>query len=169
MSEQHTQSFIPADFQYNGATDDISRSPSRVLRMWLPLSIGVLVVVVAVLLAGLEAIHASNVASKARRDIGRVSAANRGLAAQVKTLSGDSSGSGVAALNSEVSTLQTTVSSLTQKTGSLSSRLNKICNSQAVASEQSNLNGEQTGSGASYDSQYYSDLYNILNAVCTSY
>jgi hypothetical protein len=169
MSDYQTEPLVPGQFRHDTTVtpSNASPRPSR-MRTWMPAGVVALVAGIGLALAGAEAVHAANVATDAHNQVTKLSASNRSLAAQVKTLQGGSSGSGVAALNTEVGQIQTDLSTLTQKTGSLSSRVNKICNTQAVSNEESNLNGEMTGSGASFDSQYYSDLQNIISALCQS-
>jgi hypothetical protein len=163
MSDYQTEPLVPGQFRHDTTVtpSNASPRPSR-MRTWMPAGVVALVAGIGLALAGAEAVH------DAHNQVTKLSASNRSLAAQVKTLQGGSSGSGVAALNTEVGQIQTDLSTLTQKTGSLSSRVNKICNTQAVSNEESNLNGEMTGSGASFDSQYYSDLQNIISALCQS-
>ena len=169
MSEYQTEPLVPGQFRHDTTTVPSDfRSGGRRTRTWLLTGVGALIVLIALAFAAAEAVHVANVATDAHSQVVKLSAQNRALAAQVKALQGGSSGSGVAALNTQVGQIQTDLSTLTQKTGSLSSRVNRICNSQAVSNEESNLNGEMTGSGASFDSQYYSDLQNILSAICQS-
>lgn len=153
-----------------------TRDPQRKFPVRLVAEISAAVVVVAVLI--LFGVTLSSQSSQVDAQANDIAALKHQVNADSVALAANSRSS-ARSLQSQVSTLKsalnTTNIATTTNGSSLSGlkatvtqiqqQLSDICNSTSVSNEESQINGEETGSGSGFN-QYYSDLFGVLSAVC---
>jgi cell division protein FtsB len=142
----------------------VERGTSRALQV--ATSLILLVLLVAVVLVAVTTVSARSRANADRKQISVLQQENNMLTAGLKTLQGTSQGStDLSSLETQITQLTSQLAALTDKNSSVTADVAKICQSQAIASERANLNGEATGSNDE-NSQYYEDLDNIISSIC---